>query len=93
MDDLEIVIEPDVVPKGTFDVRSLDAAPGAPAPKVRPSSRGPVVPLGEKTRFVEAAAVTGALVAPDLRASSDDVEALAITAVQDAEFLLFDLAG
>jgi len=77
MDELEIIIESDVVPRGTFDVRSLDAAPEARAPKVRPSSRGPVVALGEKTTFAESAVVTGGLDSANLRSSSDDVEAIA----------------
>ncbi|MEZ6186278.1 MAG: tetratricopeptide repeat protein [Planctomycetota bacterium] len=81
MDELEIVIEPGVVPKGTFDPKSLDAPAGAAAPSVRASSKGPVVPLGEKTRLGQPAVKRepqpAALVASDLRSSSDDVAALA----------------
>lgn len=77
MDELEIIIEPDVVPRGTFDVRSLDASPGSSGPQVRASSRGPVVALGEKTKAVDSRVVTGAILQSDLRSSSDDVEAIA----------------
>src|SRR5690606_26833690 len=41
-----IVIEPDVVPQGTFDLASLDAAPGVAAPRVRVEPDGRVVRLG-----------------------------------------------
>jgi len=43
MADFEIVIEPDVVPAGTLDLRTLDAAPGTPIPDVRVEPDGRVV--------------------------------------------------
>ena len=43
MADFEIVIEPDVVPLGTLDLRTLDAAPGTPVPDVRVEPDGRVV--------------------------------------------------
>lgn len=45
-DDLEIIIEPDVVPRGTVDLRALDAPPGARPPAVRIDASGRVLPLG-----------------------------------------------
>jgi tetratricopeptide (TPR) repeat protein len=42
---LEIVVEPDVVPKGTVDLRALDAAPGTPVPSRRIEPDGRVFPI------------------------------------------------
>ncbi len=50
-DDLEIIIEPDVVPRGTVDLRALDAPPGARPPAVRIDASGRVLPLGLSSRI------------------------------------------
>src|SRR5580658_3600185 len=39
---IELIVEPDVVPKGTVDLRKLDAAPGTPAPARRIGPDGSV---------------------------------------------------
>ncbi|MBI3723177.1 tetratricopeptide repeat protein [bacterium] len=42
---LEVIVEPGVVPKGTFDLRSLDASPGAVPPRRRVEPDGRVFAL------------------------------------------------
>ncbi|MEZ0227066.1 MAG: tetratricopeptide repeat protein [Planctomycetota bacterium] len=54
---LEIIVEPDVVPKGTVSLKNLDAAPGTPVPRRRIEADGRVFMLDED-------APTGAIVRP-----------------------------
>jgi tetratricopeptide (TPR) repeat protein len=49
---IELIIEPDVVPAGTVDVRSFDAPPGTPAPDVRVTSEGQVVPRERPSKIL-----------------------------------------
>jgi tetratricopeptide (TPR) repeat protein len=51
-DMFEVIIEPDVVPKGTLDLRSLDAPPGATPPDVRVSTSGAVIAVGAASRLL-----------------------------------------
>lgn len=55
---IEIVVEPNVVPRGTVDLRSLDAPPGSVPPAVRIEANGRVVRLAPASL---ADAPTGAL--------------------------------
>src|SRR5581483_2554686 len=57
---LEIVVEPDVVPKGTIDLRRLDAPPGAKPPLRRIEPDGRVFVIEEAPAPVAAVAVAPA---------------------------------
>ena len=49
-DTLEVIVEPDVVPKGTVDLRAIPTASAETAPPVRTSSSGRVVERGLTTQ-------------------------------------------
>lgn len=51
-DGIELIIEPDVRPKGILDLKQLDAAPGTFPPAMRVSSTGRVVPKETPSGFV-----------------------------------------
>jgi tetratricopeptide (TPR) repeat protein len=69
---IELFVEPDVVPRGTVDLRSLDAPVGAQPPAVRIERGGRVVRLTEESPTgVVATPATPAVHSPSVHANQD----------------------
>jgi tetratricopeptide (TPR) repeat protein len=74
---LEIVIEPNVVPRGTVDMAALVAPPGTKPPRVRVTAKGKVLPRvgAHSSGRIDAEANVAAVAAADVRAAAAPAEA------------------